>query len=82
MDSGHWDNGSYDHAQCSLKNLKKLAKPIQIGFAEDRTTLVDMIETFEISKDITLKNFLQVPSFNVNLMSVSQLTKDKPYSRI
>lgn len=58
--------------QCVLHNKKRLVKPIPIGFTEDRTTMVDTCGSFEISKDI----MLQVPSFNVNLLSVSQLTKD------
>lgn len=68
--------------QCDLFDIKILAKPIPIGFAEDRTTLVHTHGSFHISEDITIHKVLQVPTFNVNLLSVSQLTKDTSHQVI
>lgn len=81
MDPTLWivDTGATDHMvmpQCDLFNIKKLAKPIPIGFGEDQTTLVHTYGSFHLSENITIHQVLQVPTFNVNLLSVSQLTKD------
>lgn len=43
-------------------------------------TMVDTMGTYVISQDIILHNMLQVPTFNVNLLSVSQLIAKSKYT--
>lgn len=54
----------------TLSNITQLAKPIQVGFVEDRTTIVQQSGTIRQSNHITLHNVLLVSSFNVNLFFV------------
>lgn len=71
------DTRATDHMCVSstpIHNIRTLAKPIQLGFAETRATSVNKVRLIDINDAITLDNVLQITIITINLLSISQFT--------
>lgn len=54
-------------------NIVELSKPIEVRFAENRITKVNVKGSYKISPKLILHDVLSILSFNVNLLSIGKL---------
>jgi len=73
------DTGATDHMICSPILFESIVLPQtqnQVHLPNGQKVPIAFSGTIKFSPDITLHNALYVPSFNINLISVSKLTAD------
>ncbi|RVX08728.1 Retrovirus-related Pol polyprotein from transposon RE1 [Vitis vinifera] len=73
------DTGATDHMICSPLLFDSIVLPktsSKVHLPNGQTVPIIFTGSVKFSPDITLHNALYVPSFNVNLVSASRLTKD------
>jgi hypothetical protein len=73
------DTGATDHMICSPILFESIVLPQtqnQVHLPNGQKVPIAFSGTVKFSPDITLHNALYVPSFNINLISVSKLTAD------
>lgn len=72
------DSGATDHMcgpNITLSNQKVLTKPIIVHLPNSQITTVNCIGNYKINNNLTLYNVSKITDFNVNLISVTKLTK-------
>nr|XP_023886241.1 uncharacterized protein LOC111998374 [Quercus suber] len=71
------DTGASDHFVHSITMLSSITSTIEayVQLPNGETALVSHIGTVNITEHLILENVLVVPSFNFNLISISQLVK-------
>jgi len=76
------DSGASDHIVCDmslLSNIRKLSFPKSDQLLNGSMIQVEMIGTVNLSSHITLRNVLNIPNFQFNLMSVSRAYEENSY---
>ena len=70
------DTGAIDHIVCSMHLLTSFTaiSHTMVEFPNGEAAVVTHVGTIKLSSHITLTNVLCVPSFSLNLISVSALT--------
>ncbi|KAL0409618.1 UNVERIFIED_CONTAM: hypothetical protein Sradi_1896200 [Sesamum radiatum] len=85
IDCGSWivDSGATRDVCADLKyfaNYFKASKPLKVSLPDSSKQVIAHIGTVKLPNYITLENVLHIPTFSVNLLSVSQLWHALPVS--
>ena len=73
------------HIYCSLDffdSYEPCQAPLRVQWLDATVSLVTHVETVSFLQDFLLKNVSSIPSFKLNLLSGSQLTKSNKYQII
>lgn len=78
MDTWIIDSGAIDHMcdpHVTLSDMMMLIKPITIHLPNSQSLVVNHIDIYHFNNKLVLHNVLRIPNFNVNLSSITKLTK-------